>query len=192
MFVFTDASPKDDTADKKQYLKDLAAQYTSPITFFTNLRGCRDSKGIKSYEEVASHTSGQIFPLKSHAEIMKFKEFVENSLKSKTTIAKRTILTSSRKRAIKSYKIPIDSEMTALMMSISVKQTSAVNGISLIDPAGTSHSATSTTQYSKLFNIQNPAAGAWSLQYPSGIGEISFVADAVSDKALDFQYYFMH
>ena len=45
MFVFTDASAKDDTATNMEKLKAEAAQYDSAINFFTNQLGCGGSKG---------------------------------------------------------------------------------------------------------------------------------------------------
>lgn len=48
MFVFTDASAKDDTTTNMEKLKTEAAQYDSAINFFTNQRGCGGSKGIYS------------------------------------------------------------------------------------------------------------------------------------------------
>ena len=45
MFVFTDASAKDDTAENMVKLKATASQYGSSINFFTNHIGCGGSKG---------------------------------------------------------------------------------------------------------------------------------------------------
>ena len=48
MFVFTDASAKDDTPGNIERLKVEAAQYDSTISFFTNKVGCGDAKGKTS------------------------------------------------------------------------------------------------------------------------------------------------
>ena len=45
MFVFTDASAKDDTPEKKEELKTFADQYGTTINFFINKLGCGGAKG---------------------------------------------------------------------------------------------------------------------------------------------------
>ena len=59
MFVFTDASAKDDSKSNIDALKAVASSSSSPITFFANLDGC--GSGIASFKEIASYTSGRIF-----------------------------------------------------------------------------------------------------------------------------------
>ena len=56
MFVYTDASAKDDSRSNIDALKAVASSYSSPITFFANLDGC--GSGIDSFKEIASYTSG--------------------------------------------------------------------------------------------------------------------------------------
>ena len=56
MFVFTDASAKDDSRSNIDALKAAASSYSSPITFFANPDGC--GSGINSFKEIASYTSG--------------------------------------------------------------------------------------------------------------------------------------
>eukprot|EP00112_Aurelia_sp_Birch-Aquarium-sp1_P026024 Seg898.2 transcript_id=Seg898.2/GoldUCD/mRNA.D3Y31 product="hypothetical protein" protein_id=Seg898.2/GoldUCD/D3Y31 len=98
MFVFTDAGAKDDIFRNREALKTLADQYGSAVNFFTTPRGCGGKNGIKSYKEIAAHTSGQILPLKRHSEISKFSSYIKNSLKNGITIAKGTVRTT-RQRA---------------------------------------------------------------------------------------------
>lgn len=49
MFVFTDASPKDDTPEKIEELKTFADQYGTTINFFTSKMGCGGAKGNSSF-----------------------------------------------------------------------------------------------------------------------------------------------
>lgn len=54
MFVFTDASPKDDSPANMQKLKTEASQYSTAINFFTNQDGCGDEKGqCKLFTKIA-------------------------------------------------------------------------------------------------------------------------------------------
>lgn len=61
MFVFTDASAKDDGRSHLEALKSAASLHGTTITFFTRRQGCfgEQSKGIRSYQEIATHTSGK-------------------------------------------------------------------------------------------------------------------------------------
>ncbi len=187
MYVFTDAGAKDDSDDKKQLLKDYAAQYSSSITFFTNLAGCGDSKGIQSYEEIAAYTSGQIFPLTSTTDLLKFKDFVENSLKNKETISQGVLPTGSSSYT---FYLDVDSDIKSLIVSLSFKQSGLGNGIRLEDSRNVAYTAQSSTSYTKVFSVTNPIPGVWYLHYPPGQA-ISHVVDVISDNPIDFQYHFM-
>ena len=195
MFVFTDAGASDDSPTNKQQLKDTAAQYSTTINFFTNLAGCGDAKGIKSYEELAEYTSGQIFPLKSHSELMKFKDFVEDSLKSKSTIAMGSSASSSitGKRSVqRRYEILVDRNISTLIVSLNAKPINAGAWVNLIDAAGTAYSAQSSTPYTKVYSIASPAPGKWFLVVPSTVSEVTFIAKVVSVNSIDFAHHFLH
>eukprot|EP00794_Sanderia_malayensis_P005644 gene5644-6340_t len=199
MYVFTDASAKDATEANKQLLKDHALQYNSAITFFTHLLGCGDSNGIKSYEEIAAYTSGQIFPLQMSSDLLKFKEFVENSLKNKDTIDQGVLpmasssITTGKKRGARTMLtryVTVDDNIATLIISISAKQRGVANYVSLKKPDASSVSAQSSTSYTRVFSISHPSSGRWRMEYPTG-QPISFVVSAISDRPIDFQNYYM-
>ena len=59
MFVFTDASAKDDSAGNMAALKASAMSNSATINFFANLGGCK-GRGIQSFKDIASYTSGNL------------------------------------------------------------------------------------------------------------------------------------
>lgn len=62
----------------------------------------------------------------------------------------------------------------------------------LNDPFAKAAMADTTAAYTRVYNIDSPAAGKWSLVAPSETGEGSFVAKAVGDAKIDFTAYFLH
>ncbi len=194
LFVFTDAGPKDDTERAKKQVLAFTEAGKISVTFFTHPLGCNDPKGIKSFRDVAKATSGSIIPLTTTSELFQYKDFMANSLENMNTIAQATISTRRRGRRFGSnnYRIEVDDEMKSLMVTINVQQENVGNAVELVDRAGRTYFAQSSTKFAKVFNIKNPDPGTWSLRYRNGIGEVAFTADAVSDKPLDFYYYFTH
>ena len=62
----------------------------------------------------------------------------------------------------------------------------------LEDPTSRSIGGGTTSTYTNIFNIDNPAAGKWSLKVPTFVGEYSFVAKVFGDAIIDFAAYFLH
>ena len=182
MFVFTDAGAKDDTYSMRELVKSYASQYQATINFFTHSSLCHT--GIAPFREIASYTSGQIFPLQSHADITKFTDFVGNSLKDSTIIKEGS--------NNQNYYFVVDGEVNTLLLSLNAVQTSAVTSAALIDPFGVTRSATQTTAYSRVYTIANPAAGQWHLRFPPSSGSNSFIAKSVGNNSIDFTPYFLH
>ena len=62
MFVFTDASAKDDTDFNMAAVKAAADYHGASISFFTRKQGCFKGRrgGIRSYRNIAAHTAGKI------------------------------------------------------------------------------------------------------------------------------------
>eukprot|EP00112_Aurelia_sp_Birch-Aquarium-sp1_P004689 Seg153.11 transcript_id=Seg153.11/GoldUCD/mRNA.D3Y31 product=Hemicentin-2 protein_id=Seg153.11/GoldUCD/D3Y31 len=195
MFVFTDASPKDDTPEKIEELKTFADQYGTTINFFTSKMGCGGAKGIKSYQEIASYTSGQIFPLKTHAEITQFTSYVKSSLRSGTTIAKGAFshFAARGKRSSTTHSsFYVDSTVDTLIITLNVMQQNTARMVTLADSSGKKYTAQSTTAYNQVYTIENPKQGKWLLSFPVYTGAHSFVAKAYGGKSVDFVTYFMH
>ena len=182
MFVFTDAGAKDDTYRMRELVKSYASQYQATINFFTHSSLCHT--GIAPFREIASYTSGQIFPLQSDADITKFTDFVGNSLKDSTIIKEG--------RNNPDYYFVVDGEVNTLLLSLDAVQASAVTLAALIDPFGVTRSATQTTAYSRVYTIANPAAGQWHLRFPPSSGSNSFIAKSVGNNSIDFTPYFLH
>lgn len=62
----------------------------------------------------------------------------------------------------------------------------------LNDPTAKAASADITTAYTRVYNIDNPAAGKWILQIHPAAVEWSFVAKALGDAKIDFTTRFLH
>ena len=88
MFVFTDASAKDDTPTNVISAKVVAQATGTNINFFTHPLAC--GKRMGGFREIASFTSGQVFPLKKSKEITQFSSFVSNSLHGYTLIGSKS------------------------------------------------------------------------------------------------------
>lgn len=86
LFVITDASAKDDTLTNVKTAKVIAQSTGVTINFFTKPNGC-ENKGVDSFRKLASFTSGQVFPLKSDAELRNLTSFVKESLDSTQIIS---------------------------------------------------------------------------------------------------------
>lgn len=196
MFVFTDASPKDDTVERKQELKALADKYSTSISFFANLYGCGGRDDMNSFKEIATHTSGNIFPIRGSDELLNFKDYVSNSLRSDTVIAHGSHAFFNRRGkrfiASKTYLVLVDDGVTHLHLSLSVNQRRTTGFIKLTDPAGKTHHAQSSSSYTKVYKIINPTIGTWTLLVPPTTGEISFIAKVESDNPIDIAHRFLH
>lgn len=151
--------------------------------------------GIKSYQEIASYTSGQIFPLKTHAEITQFTSYVKSSLRSGTTIAKGAFshFAARGKRSSTTHSsFYVDSTVDTLIITLNVMQQNTARMVTLADSSGKKYTAQSTTAYNQVYTIENPKQGKWLLSFPVYTGAHSFVAKAYGGKSVDFVTYFMH
>ncbi|XP_057291700.1 hemicentin-1-like [Hydractinia symbiolongicarpus] len=196
MFVFTDATAKDDSAENLEALKSAADMNSATITFFTNLNGCTGSgkTGIDSYKDIASYTSGQIFPLKNEAELLKFKDYVASSLSRDTMIASGGTIKSKSKRSVSpgQNKFSVDDGIAKLIVSIATSAQNTAQYVTLTDPAGKTVTALNTMSMIRIFQIDNPPSGVYSLVFPSGAGKYEYTAEAVSKDAIEFAHNFMY
>ncbi|XP_057291426.1 hemicentin-1-like isoform X2 [Hydractinia symbiolongicarpus] len=179
MFVFTDAAAKDDTAENIAALKSAADNSFTTITFFINLLGC--GGGTDSYKEIASHTSGQIFSLSNEAELLQFADFVASSLSRDTMIASGSAINSQ---------FSVDDRISKL--TVSATSTSTAQSITLKDPFGDNVPALTTLSMIRIFQIDNPASGVWSLVSPSVGADYKYTVEAKSNDAIVFTHNFMY
>ncbi len=196
MFVFTDASAKDDSFENMQELKATADRLSSTISFFSNKYGCGDPKGIKSFSDIASHTSGQVFPLVTSAELDKFKDYVKNSLAGGTVIANGGFSVFGgrirRSFAEKRFLIDIDSEVSSLILTLNVNQRGTANLVKLTDASGKVQTEQTMTSFSKVYNIKDPAPGQWILEFAIRNGQGFFSAKATQKNHIEVSYHFLH
>lgn len=59
-------------------------------------------------------------------------------------------------------------------------------------PTSTAASPEITTTYARVFTINNPSPGKWTLKVPLFVGEYSFDAKLLGDTNIDFAAYFLH
>ncbi|XP_047127877.1 uncharacterized protein LOC100200589 [Hydra vulgaris] len=195
MFVFTDASAKDDSRSNIDALKGAASSYSSPITFFANLNGC--GSGIDSFKEIAAYTSGQIFPLKDDKEIMSFTEYVKSSLQQDTVIAsgEATKGISTKREAITSYDFFVDDGIEKIIVSASTSALNAVNLIQLQFEDGKQASPSTTTSMTKIYQVTSSSKGffgKWTLNLPTSAGDFKYSVQAVSNDPIEFSISFAY
>lgn len=117
---------------------------------------------------------------------------MKNSLRSGTTIAKNTYGSSSKRSAASEGSFFVDAGIETLLITLNVKNQNTAQYVKLFDSTGRAYSAQSTTAYSQVYSIDNPAPGQWQLQFPSSAGERSFIAKAIAKETIDFVPYFLH
>lgn len=194
MFVFTDASAKDDTPENMETLKATAKAYSSSINFFTQGPGC--VKGYQSYKEMAANTSGQFFSLQSWTELADFTNYIQTSLRKDTLIASGSRTGGITKRDISSTeegRFNLDDGIIRLVLTIATGVTDSAKHVTLRDPSESLHSAKSTMSITKLFEIDNPSSGTWQLAFPDVVGDYKYTVEAVSgDYTVQFESNFMY
>jgi len=195
MFVFTDATAKDDSASNIAALKAAASMNGASITFFTNLQGCSkgSKRGIESFKEIASYTSGQVFPLKNEAELLKFTEFVKSSLQQDTIIASGGALAARYKRSVSGgHSFNVDDGIAKLIVSVAVQQPNSAQYVNLRSPDSDTATASTTMSMARIFEITDPQPGLWFVEFPTAVGKYEFSAQAVSKNPIEFSYNFMY
>lgn len=103
MFVFTDATSKDDTLENMEALKQKANSLSCKIFFFTNTEGCKsgNKQGIESFKDIASFTSGlEIANLFLTSSITPFKMFLFLTQAAVLCCSSLHIMTSKSERLI--------------------------------------------------------------------------------------------
>ena len=160
-----------------------AKQFSATINFFVK-NGCGMSSIHSAYVDIASYTSGQIFPLKTDSEIEKFKDYVDDCLKDSVLIAEG--------KSGSDIFITIDGEITTLLISLEVKQANQARYVKLVDPVGELLSPIIVTTYTCIFKQAYPMPGTWHMKYPAGIEIKSFAGKSAGNNTIDFAPYFLH
>ncbi|XP_057291705.1 von Willebrand factor A domain-containing protein 7-like [Hydractinia symbiolongicarpus] len=200
MFVFTDATAKDDSAENMEALKSAADMNSATITFFTNTDCERHGKiGNDSYKEIALHTSGQIFPLAKEATLSEIQGYVASSLRLDTKISSASTTKSRSKRAAnypslkiyKSYEFSVDDKISKLIVSIPTDLKTARN-VELKDPYGRAVTTSDIMSKMRIFQIENPRSGVYTVEIPPEAKKYEYTAEAVSKDAIAFAYNFMY
>jgi len=182
MFVFTDASAKDRTQSNIEELKLLASNVYATINFFVK-NECFSGTD-PGFVEVASYTSGQIFPLQTDSEIEKFKDYVEDSLKDSVIIEEG--------KGGSSIYLTLDGEVTLLLISLELTQANQAQNVRLVDPYGQQYLPIISTTYSCIFKERYPIPGKWQLKCPHGVEAKAYTAKSAGNNTIDFTPYFLH
>ena len=182
MFVFTDATSKDANSSNIETLKALASYSYTTINFF--IRNICGSGIDTGFAEIASYTSGQIFPLQTDSEIEKFKDYVEDSLKDSVIITEG--------RGGSGVQITLDGEITLLLITMELRQANTATNVRLVDPLGNQFLPTLTTTYTCIFKQKYPMPGTWQLKCPVGTEIKTYSAKSAGNNTIDFTPYFLH
>ena len=182
MFVFTDAPAKDGTSNNKEILKNLANDFYTTINFFAKF-DC--GSGLDpGFVDIASYTSGQIFPLQADSEIEKFKDYVDDSLQDSVIIQEG--------KGKSSVHITLDGEIKLLLISMELKQANQAKNVKLVDPKGNQLTPVLSTTYTCIFKVRNPNPGTWELRCAFGVEVKTYSAKSAGNNTVDFTPYFLH
>ena len=189
LYVFTDAPPKDVSLLKKAKQE---AEFQGIAVYFFLTEGCGKEADYLPFEELASHTCGQIFELpKSRSQIAKMKRFTKVLLEGTTCSTGLQVLSVGKKKrsvAAKEYKLMVDDTMDKIIVSISSANSSPK--ITLEDPLGNSVGKTTVSKVT-IFEVANPKPGLWTLTVPPDAGKHTYQFKATSKTNMDFDFIFV-
>eukprot|EP00794_Sanderia_malayensis_P007938 gene7938-8793_t len=193
LFVITDASAKDDTDANIKTAKVIAQSTGITINFLTKASGCDDT-GIEKFKELASFTSGQVFPLKSDDELKNLTHFVRDSLENTQVLSTSSFYSFKRRgaRSIFKYNYPlnIDEFVTKLQVTVTTERENQ-GQTSLLDPTGIESQPWIRLAQTTYYSVKKPMPGEWTLVVPKSVGKFDYVARVKSDKVIQFGYFFV-
>lgn len=203
MYVFTDAGPKDGNEDKKTYLLEIAQALGVVINFFILDGYCSKTDDVSPFEEIARKRTGQVFRLKTNAELQQLKGLTAVSLGGTAVISNALENVARRRRSTskkpKSYKIPVDDSIDTLIISVTTDK-SQFSGtsrkswsVSLTTPSGNIAGVTPRNlDKGTVYQIPNPSVGVWTLGISNDNSiRYDYYAKATSVNNIDFEYYFV-
>ena len=188
LYVFTDAPPKDVSLLKKAKQE---AEFQGIAVYFFLTEGCGKEADYLPFEELASHTCGQIFELpKSRTEIAKMKRFTKVLLEGTVCSGGAGLRSIKEKRSVaaKEYKLMVDDTMDKIIVSISSANSSPK--ITLEDPLGNSVGKTTVSKVT-IFEVANPKPGLWTLTVPPDTGKHTYLFKGTSKTNMDFDFIFV-
>ena len=194
LYVFTDASAKDDTEENIGQVLSFADSEVNGLTinFFTTGGLCGRSS-YEPFEKLARETCGQMFKLPNSGELRKLTGFTAGALAGATCLASggSGMASGKKKRSVggSSYNIPIDDSTEKLIISVTTERMGP--SINLKDPKG--HFVTSGKIYlsrGAIYEINTPQPGTWKL-IVSRAGKHSYQVKGSSKTNVDFEYFFV-
>lgn len=197
MIVFTDASAKDDTAENIDIAKQAASALGITISFFTNINGCSKEK-VKSFEELAAYTNGQVFALKNDRELLQLSNWLSDSLQSRSTISvsrnsEKLYSGTKRKSPFDRRPIIVDDTVEVLDVSVTVtKGRHSKKHVFLKRPDGVIVKPVRALAQHLQFKISKPMPGTWILMVSGQVGTHNTVVKGSGDKTIEFGYMFLY
>ena len=197
MYVFTDASPKDNTIQNKDIILDLAHNLDVKINFLTRRDTyCSTETGaFQPYEDLASETGGLVYPLHNSNELIRLGTLVSDSLKGSAYIGTGdldSVVRGRRRRKAQEheYSIPVDDSMQRLFITVITENSAA--GIRLVDPAGKLVTyGRELLRKGVVYNIEKPIVGVFMLIVPADAGKYKYRVNSVGTVNIDFGHYYV-
>ena len=184
MYVFTDASSKDDSVENIENVKALAIDLGIPIYFFTN-GDCGNPKNVDSFRMVAQDTGGLMFPLHNSDQIKKLSNLVQQNLRSVATLSANNAKDVKRD---KKYVISVDDSVDTIRITVTMANPS--DDVKLISPDNVTHGVTHDLELSVIFEVKNPIPGDWILTVPLDAGNHEYFVKTVNAINIDFSHYY--
>ena len=164
MYVFTDAPPKNGSMG---YNKDnairIAKRNKIPVHFFFSTNGCGNPAGDPDFKAIIKQTGATGFFFGRASDIGSADSLVKADLNGSVVIASGSTGTSKASDVT----FPVDDSVMTL--SVSIEALSNFNAVNLIDSTGKSLVPTVRLVRGKLWSIENPSKGMWTLSVGSSI-----------------------
>lgn len=191
LYVFTDASAKDDTPENMAEAVSFARDMGLTINFFTTGDLCGTSS-FKPFEDLARETCGQILYLPSSAELKDLSSITEISLTGTTCLCSGGDNNASGKKkrsTTKEYAIHVDDSIEKIIVTVTTENMGPK--ITLKDPLGrVVLSGKVFFPRGALYEINNPRPGSWKLSI-SGTGKHTYLVKGSSKTNVDFDFFFV-
>lgn len=196
LYVFTDATAKDDSKEKLQIVNTQVDTLDVSVYFFTT--GLCGKNSYKPFEDLAKQTFGQIFDLpKNGFDLARMKKISSSLLQGRTrdTGSACPINCGMKRRSINisdsfEHKLPFDDSMEKIIVLVTTEKKG--NMIDLKDPLGIPVS-TGKTPLPKgaTFEVNHPTPGIWKLIVSSRAGKYSYLIKGSGETNVDFDFIFV-
>jgi hypothetical protein len=181
MYVFTDAPAK----AKGEFTRDnaigYALDYMMSINFFFSTRGCSDPSKSDDYKALIEDTRGIGLFFQNPSAFVNAEGVIKSDLDGSCTVYGGCIGCSSRRRrdlmdlirrTTRNIVFPVDRTIYRLIVSTSAATNIAK--VKLMDPSGNPAPAALPMVNGKLWLIEKPAKGTWTLVSDSSITKRSY------------------